>query len=223
MQELCDRRLLIAIFLSWEGDPVKAHDTNVRYIYVAVGILVFAAIMLVVIPSFQMKTIQPEPGVRPYSNLEAWGRDIYAREGCFYCHSQQPRDPSLAPDGKRSWGRASTPGDYVYDFPHLLGTMRTGPDLLNIGVRQPSDDWHLVHLYQPRAVVPWSIMPAYGYLFEWRATVSAGIKPLTLPPAYAPPSGYIVPRPEALALVAYLKSLKRHEIPRDWNKGEESP
>lgn len=56
-------------------------------------------------------------------------------QGCVYCHSQQPRDAKLAPDASRGWGRASTPGDYAYDYPHLLGTMRTGPDLFNIGVR----------------------------------------------------------------------------------------
>src|SRR5690606_22956171 len=96
------------------------------------------------------------------------GRQIYIANGCVYCHSQQPRDPSFASGDKdRGWGRTSVPGDYAYDTPHLLGTMRTGPDLFNIGARQPSKDWHLLHLYNPQAVVKDSIMPPYRFLFRW--------------------------------------------------------
>lgn len=128
----------------------------------------------------------------------------------MYCHSQQPRDPSQAPDGSRGWGRPSTPGDYAYDYPHQLGTMRTGPDLLNIGVRQPSDDWHLTHLYQPRALVDWSIMPAYPYFFENKEYDNGVDVVLKLPDKYKPAKGVIVAKQEALDLVAYLKSLKRN-------------
>ncbi len=74
-------------------------------------------------------------------------------------------------------------GDYSYDKPHLLGTMRTGPDLMNIGVRQPGADWHLGHLYQPRAYVSGSIMPSYPYLFDVKDALEPGDKPVTLPRA----------------------------------------
>ncbi len=92
---------------------------------------------------------------------EARGRDVYVGEGCSYCHTQQVRP--LEQD--RVWGRPSTRGDYAYATPQLLGSERTGPDLTNIGARQPSAVWHLIHLYQPRALVHASIMPAYPWLF----------------------------------------------------------
>jgi cytochrome c oxidase cbb3-type subunit 2 len=77
------------------------------------------------------------------------------------------RDPAYNTDVDRGWGnRATVPADYVYDRPHLLGTMRTGPDLINIGQRNPSEDWHLIHLYDPRSLNEWSIMPKFTYLFE---------------------------------------------------------
>ena len=182
---------------------------NLGFIVAALGILGFATLMLVVIPSFQLAEVEPEEGLKPYSELEQAGRKIYIREGCVYCHSQQPRDPRQAPDTARGWGRPSTPGDYAYDYPHLLGTMRTGPDLFNVGVRQPSDEWHLVHLYQPRAVVSWSIMPAYPFLFEHKHVAAPGDRVITLPPPYASKTGVVVAKPEALALVAYLKALQR--------------
>ncbi|MCU0622660.1 MAG: cbb3-type cytochrome c oxidase subunit II, partial [Gemmatimonadaceae bacterium] len=131
--------------------------------------------------------------------------------GCVYCHSQQPRDPSVGPDQARGWGRPSVPADYHYDEPHLLGTMRTGPDLFNIAVRQPSRDWHLGHLYQPRAYLPGSIMPAYPFLFERRAGTEAapGEVVVALPPGVAPAGMRIVATPDAIALVDYLLSLDR--------------
>ena len=88
--------------------------------------------------------------------------------------SQQPRSADQAPDGERGWGRPAVASDYAYDAPHQLGTMRTGPDLLNVGARQPSKDWHLGHLYQPRAYVPGSIMPAYPYLFAVKDAAEEG-------------------------------------------------
>ncbi len=188
---------------------MSSNYKNLGFILAAVGVLAFATLMLLIIPSLQLVEVKAEEGLEPYSELELAGRQIYIREGCVYCHSQQPRDPQQAPDGLRGWGRPSTPGDYVFDQPHQLGTMRTGPDLFNVGVRQPSEDWHLVHLYQPRAVVPWSIMPAYPYLFELKEAAAAGERVLNLPPPYAPASGVLVAKPEAMALVAYLKALDR--------------
>lgn len=175
---------------------------------VALGV---ATAALVVLPYVQARDITPPPKLKPYTDAQLRGREVYIANGCVYCHSQQPRDRSLAPDFERGWGRASVPGDYVYDKPHLLGSMRTGPDLFNIGARQPSKDWHLGHLYQPRAYVKDSIMPAYPYLFRIKDEEEAkreGDQPITLPPGYGPQVGQVVvPTPEALDLVKYMQGL----------------
>lgn len=169
--------------------------------------LAVATAALVVLPYMEVRDITPPEGLKPYTSAQQRGRDVYIASGCVYCHTQQPRDRNLGPDHERGWGRASVPGDYVYDKPHLLGSMRTGPDLFNIGVRQPSKDWHLGHLYQPRAYVPGSIMPAYPYLFETKAAAEPGDEVVKLPPGHGPSQGVVVARPEALDLVKYLQGL----------------
>lgn len=170
----------------------------------ATGILLVAGGALVLAPYLQLAEVAPSPGLTPYTALEAAGRDRYVSEGCAYCHSQQPRDPAQAPDMERGWGRPSVPGDYVYDMPHQLGTMRTGPDLMNVGARLPSADWHHVHLYQPRAVAPWSVMPSYAYLYEHKEAAAPGDVVVQVPAAHQRAPGVVVARPEAVALVAYL-------------------
>lgn len=169
--------------------------------------LAVATAALVVLPYMEVRDITPPEGLKPYTSAQQRGRDVYIASGCVYCHTQQPRDRNLGPDHERGWGRASVPGDYVYDKPHLLGSMRTGPDLFNIGVRQPSKDWHLGHLYQPRAYVPGSIMPSYPYLFETKAAAEPGDEVVKLPPGQGPAQGVVVARPEALDLVKYLQGL----------------
>lgn len=169
--------------------------------------LAVATAALVVLPYMQVRDITPPEGLKPYTSAQQRGREVYIASGCVYCHTQQPRDRNLGPDHERGWGRASVPGDYVYDKPHLLGSMRTGPDLFNIGARQPSKDWHLGHLYQPRAYVPGSIMPAYPYLFETKAAAEPGDEVVKLPPGHGPSQGVVVARPEALDLVKYLQGL----------------
>jgi cytochrome c oxidase cbb3-type subunit 2 len=191
-------------------------DNEVKLVSGAMVALAVATAALVVMPYIEVRDIQPPPGLSPYTSAELRGRAVYIANGCVYCHSQQPRDRNFGPDLKRGWGRASVPGDYVYDKPHLLGSMRTGPDLFNIGSRQPSKDWHLGHLYQPRAYTPGSIMPSYRFLFNIKDAKEAekeGEQPLTLPPAYAPKTGQVVvPTPEALDLVKYLLALN-HTYP----------
>jgi cytochrome c oxidase cbb3-type subunit 2 len=167
---------------------------------------------LVVVPYITVRDVQPPDGLKPYTSAELRGRQVYIANGCVYCHSQQPRAKSFAPDTERGWGRASVAGDYAYDTPHLLGTMRTGPDLFNIGARQPSEQWHLGHLYQPRAYVPGSIMPSYPFLFEDKRKAEAGDVEVKLPPGYAPPGRIVVASHEAQDLVAYLKALN-HTYP----------
>ena len=169
--------------------------------------LAVATAALVVMPYMQVRDIAPPAGLKPYTSAQQRGRDVYIASGCVYCHTQQPRDRNLGPDHERGWGRASVPGDYVYDKPHLLGSMRTGPDLFNIGARQPSKDWHLGHLYQPRAYVPGSIMPSYPYLFETKAAAEPGDEVVKLPPGHGPAGKVVVARPEALDLVKYLQGL----------------
>ena len=115
----------------------------------AAGALVALAVAttaLVVMPYMQVRDITPPVGLKPYTSAELRGRQVYIANGCVYCPSQQPRDRSFGPDAERGWGRASVPGDYFYDKPHLLGSMRTGPDLFNIGARQPSKDLSLIHI-----------------------------------------------------------------------------
>ena len=169
--------------------------------------LAVATAALVVLPYMEVRDIAPPEGLKPYTSAQQRGRDVYIANGCVYCHTQQPRDRNLGPDHERGWGRASVPGDYVYDKPHLLGSMRTGPDLFNIGARQPSKDWHLGHLYQPRAYVPGSIMPAYPYLFETKAAAEPGDEVVKLPPGQGTAGKVVVARPEALDLVKYLQGL----------------
>ena len=175
---------------------------------VALGV---ATAALVVLPYLQVSDVPAPAKLKPYTASQLRGREVYVANGCVYCHSQQPRDRALGPDAQRGWGRASVPGDYVYDKPHLLGSMRTGPDLFNVGARQPGKDWHLGHLYQPRAYVKESIMPAYPFLFTVKDAGEAereGEQPLALPPGFGPAEGQVVvPTPAALDLVKYLQAL----------------
>ncbi len=173
------------------------------------AMLGIATSALVVIPYLTVRDEPPLAGLKPYSASQQRGRVVYVQNGCVYCHSQQPRAKSLAPDTERGWGRPSVAGDYAYDTPHLLGTMRTGPDLLNIGVRQPSDQWHLGHLYQPRAYVAGSIMPSYPYLFEIKPKAEAGDVAVLLPAGHGPHDRTVVASRDALDLVAYLLALDR--------------
>lgn len=188
-------------------------DSDIRLAAGAMVALGCATAALVVMPYMEVKDIPPAPGLKPYSAAQLRGREVYIANGCVYCHTQQPRDRRVGPDAARGWGRPSVPGDYVYDKPHLLGSMRTGPDLFNIGVRQPGKDWHLGHLYQPRAFVAGSIMPSFPYLFTVKDTPDPDEQPVALPPGWGPgPGRVVVPTPEAIDLVKYLQTL-RHDDP----------
>lgn len=175
----------------------------------AMGMLAFATLMLVIAPGMQMSAGSVPSDLQPYTAAEQRGRDQYVSLGCVYCHSQQPRSQDQAPDGDRGWGRPSVSSDYVFDNPHQLGTMRTGPDLLNIGTRLPSVAWQLTHLYQPRSIYDWSIMPGYPFLFEVKPKSEPGDTVVAVPEGFAPESGVLVAKSEALDLAAYLLSLDR--------------
>ncbi len=178
----------------------------------AFAIMASAICLLVLLPNAMLSDVAAPSALADYTAVQAQGRAIYVREGCVYCHSQQVRDPSFTTDVDRGWGtRATVPADYVFDRPHLLGTMRTGPDLINVGQRLPDIGWHLIHLYDPRSLVSWSTMPAFPYLFERKAPgdVRAEDRVVAIPGTRAPKGVIVVARPEAIALAEYLISLSR--------------
>ena len=161
---------------------------------------------------FQKSTTQPAPGVVPYSALQLAGRDVYLKEGCFNCHSQMIR-PFRA-DTLR-YGPFSTAGEFVYDHPFQWGSKRTGPDLARVGGRY-SDEWHRIHLINPRDVVPESNMPGYAWLEKkklngeklvqhMQALVKIGV-PYTDEQLAAAPAE-VAGKTELDALVAYLQGL----------------
>ena len=149
----------------------------------------------------------------PLSGMAVMGQRAYASSGCIYCHSQQVRQVGYGSDLERGWGaRPTVARDYMRENPAFLGTMRTGPDLTNIGARQPSAMWHHQHLYQPTVVSPGSIMPSYRYLYRLQKIEGQrSANAIDLLPPDNPPDGYeVVPTYEAEALVAYLLSLNRN-------------
>jgi cytochrome c oxidase cbb3-type subunit 2 len=178
----------------------------------AFAALSFAIVLLVLVPRAMLMRVEAPPELERYTASQLEGRRVYIANGCLYCHSQQVRDPAFTSDVDRGWGsRPTVPADYVYDRPHLLGTSRTGPDLINVGQRLPDRNWQLIHLYDPRAVVAWSIMPRFPFLFEERApgAVQPGDRVVVIPGPRAPKDRVVVAKPEATALVDYLLSLKR--------------
>jgi len=107
------------------------------------------------------------------------------------------------------YGRGSLPGDYALEDPPLLGTQRTGPDLSNVGVRQPSDVWNLIHLYNPRAVVSTSVMPGYPWLFEHKKNSDDNDVVVAVPDSFKPEGSVVIATSDAIAVVRYLQSLKQ--------------
>lgn len=175
----------------------------------ALALYVLIAMLIAVIPAIELSRTAPGPGVQPLTPLQAQGREVFAGNGCGYCHTQQVRP---LPEDK-VFGRPSAPGDFTWQTPELLGSERTGPDLTNVGGLKPSDVWQYIHLYDPRAVVPQSIMPNFRFLFHVVDELPAGETAVPLPAKFAPAHGYVVPTPQAKALVAYLLSLKQQPIP----------
>jgi len=136
-------------------------EKNIGLLAVLVAVAISLGGLAEIVPlMFQAEAIRPLPGVKPYPALQLAGRDVYVREGCYGCHSQMVR--TLRFETER-YGHYSMAGESVYDRPFQWGSKRTGPDLARVGGRY-SDDWHRVHLTDPRAVVPESNMPAYAWL-----------------------------------------------------------
>jgi cytochrome c oxidase cbb3-type subunit II len=136
-------------------------ETNNFLLIVLILITVAIGGLVEIVPLyFQRSTTQPAPGLKPYTALQLAGRDVYVREGCYNCHSQMVR-PFRAETLR--YGPYSTAGEFVYDRPFQWGSKRTGPDLHRVGGRY-SDEWHRLHLINPRDLVPESNMPAYPWL-----------------------------------------------------------
>ena len=161
---------------------------------------------------FQRSVTEPVAGLKPYDALRLTGRDVYVREGCYNCHSQMVR-PFRAEVER--YGRYSVAGEFVYDRPFQWGSKRTGPDLHRVGGRY-SDEWHRLHLLNPRDLVPESNMPAYPWLAKNAANAEdIGAKMRTLRTLGVPYTDEeIAQAPEALkgktemdALIAYLQGL----------------
>jgi cytochrome c oxidase cbb3-type subunit 2 len=179
------------------------------------GILVVASIggLVQIVPSlFQESLSTPVEGIEPYPPLELIGRDVYVREGCATCHSQQIR-PLLAEVER--YGQYSHAGEFAYDRPFLWGSKRTGPDLARIGGKY-TDVWHRVHLNDPRSVVPRSIMPAYPWLEQRPADDGSIVRRMRALQMLGHPysddeiasaSAALEGRTELDAVVAYLQSL----------------
>ncbi len=151
-------------------------------ILLVIGILLVVAIggMVEIAPLFYLKsTIEKVDGMRPYSPLELAGRDIYVREGCYLCHSQMIRPLR---DEVERYGHYSLAAESMYDHPFQWGSKRTGPDLARVGGKY-SDEWHVTHLTDPRAIVPQSVMPTYAFLSQTEvdpARIVANMKTLRI-------------------------------------------
>ena len=161
---------------------------------------------------FQQQTMKPVDGLEPYTALEMEGRDIYIREGCVGCHSQMIR-PFRAETER--YGHYSVAGESVWEHPFLWGSKRTGPDLARVGGRY-SDEWHRVHLRNPRDVVPESNMPGFPWLFENQLSGELTAKKLAVFRDFGVPytdediagaKAAVEGKYEIDALVAYLQSL----------------
>ncbi len=169
---------------------------------------------------FQKSTTEPAPGVVPYNALQLAGRDVYLKEGCYNCHSQMIR-PFRAETLR--YGPFSTAGEFVYDHPFQWGSKRTGPDLARVGGRY-SDEWHRIHLINPRDVVPESNMPAYPWLETTTVDPQAlaqrmrALKTIGVPYTDAQiesAASDVTAHTEMDALVAYLQGLGVRQITKE--------
>lgn len=177
---------------------------------VAVAALGFLALTLVIaiLPAFEVQKTAPHAGAKALTVEEMLGRELYIKEGCGFCHTQFVRDL----DVDRPYGRGSVAADYALERPPMLGTQRTGPDLANVGIRQGSEVWNLIHLYNPRAVVRQSVMPAYPWYFKIKSQPAETDVVVPVPEPFSPADEVVVATDEALAIVRYLQLLKQPEI-----------
>lgn len=201
-----------------QAEPKFSHDkieTNNLLMIVLILLVVAIGGLVEIVPLFfQKSTTEPTPGIQPYSALQLVGRDVYLREGCYNCHSQMIR-PFRAETLR--YGHYSVAGEFVYDHPFQWGSKRTGPDLHRVGGKY-SDEWHRLHLNNPRNLVPESNMPAYPWLAKTSVipdSVAPRMQALRLvgvpysDEQISTAAGDVKDKTEADALIAYLQVLGR--------------
>jgi cytochrome c oxidase cbb3-type subunit 2 len=188
-------------------------EKNIGLMTVFILLVISIGGLVEIVPLFFLKsTTEPVEGLEPYTALQLEGRDVYIREGCYVCHSQMIR-PFRAETER--YGHYSVAGEFVYDHPFQWGSKRTGPDLARVGGRY-SDEWHRVHLINPRDVVPESNMPGFPWLAE--NTLDGELTPrkmevmrkLGVPyddDAIAAATDAVKGKTELDALIAYLQNL----------------
>ncbi len=189
----------------------------------AFSVFLLLSIGIAVVPAFQMDAYEPLPNQPKMTAQELEGQRTYIAEGCVACHTQQVRNIEM----DNMWGkRPSVPEDYYYSkqrmdvwrqTPSVLGSERTGPDLTDIGNRQPGAAWHLLHFYNPRSVVKESIMPGFPWLFQEKDSVQVTEEDVVVPVSkefFDKPGKKIVATQKVLDLVAYMQSLKQPELPK---------
>ncbi len=197
------------------GGHERIETSNFLMIVLILIVVAVGGLVEIVPLFFQRSTTEPVAGLTPYTALQLVGRDIYMREGCYNCHSQMIRP--LHAETLR-YGHYSVAGEFVYDHPFQWGSKRTGPDLARVGGKY-SDEWHRLHLNQPRDLVPESNMPAYPWL------ANSALDPSVVPPRMKAMQRLGVPytdaeiaaggeavagKTEQDALIAYLQSLGTH-------------
>lgn len=199
---------------------MKFFDNHKILFSAATLFFVVLTLLVAIIPAVNNQNKnRPLPGTEPLSAAAAKGKAVFIANGCVACHTQQVRNVDM----DKIWGsRPGVAADYAgitrtsvwQNTATLMGTERTGPDLTDIGNRQPSRDWNLVHLYNPRIVVKESVMPAYPWLFTVKETPAQNDVVVNVPSVYLKGrKGKVVATDDALALVAYLQSLKQTKLP----------
>jgi cytochrome c oxidase cbb3-type subunit II len=197
----------------------KSHERvekNIGLMGILIAVVISFGGLAQILPlMYQAEAVEPLPGMQPYGPLELAGRDIYVREGCYNCHSQMVR--TLRFETER-YGHYSLAGESVYDRPFQWGSKRTGPDLARIGGRY-SDEWHRVHMIDPRAVVPESNMPGYPWLEQRELNAQLIQRKMRALRMLGDPYSdedidkapdAVVGKTEMDAIIAYLQGLGRH-------------
>ncbi|MGE0771937.1 MAG: cbb3-type cytochrome c oxidase subunit II [Cyclobacteriaceae bacterium] len=199
---------------------LNLHKDHRSLVAISLFVFVLLSLLIAVVPAYQMQDVAALPDQPKLKDAELRGLRLYISEGCVACHTQQVRSIEM----DKQWGdRPSIPADYFYtknrldvwrQSPSLLGSERTGPDLTNVGVRQPAGQWHLLHLYNPRTVVEESIMPAYPWLFIEKEIIGDNEVEVPVPASFKNnPNLKVVSTQQAQDLVAYLLSLKQTKLP----------
>ena len=199
---------------------MEIYNNHKRLFTVALVFFLALTLFAAIIPAFDaQQNNAPLPNSQPLSADAILGKAIFVKEGCVACHTQQVRNVDM----DKVWGeRPSIAADYAGNIrtdlwrntANLLGSERTGPDLTNIGNRQPGKDWHLLHLFNPRTVAKGSIMPAYPWLFQVKEHADQNDVLITVPDEFRKGiTGDIIAGADGMALVAYLQSLKQTVLP----------